>query len=127
MAAFFSMMENAFAAMKSRTMNNRRLTFLQQNTPDSPRQMKHELLKLIENGTFNNKWDTEKKEIMSDYIHLYLRLTGADIIQCNKMNNAEKKAFYIKKTFLLQNEILNHPTETLQKTPCQKKNAYKRN
>ena len=73
-----------------------------------------ELIQLIEQGSFKNKWDYRASKLNYQYIDLLLRVTPTEKAACLK-NSGGKQALYEKKIMELQKEILGDNIKKLEK------------
>lgn len=106
MRKFFLMMEKAFSDLEKPHS-----TYLSADTADSPKVIKPALLKLVREGTFDNKWNNETQKVQDDYIELILRLPKHEKFLCH-FNDQEREKVYESAIKKLQEEILQMEDDT---------------
>jgi hypothetical protein len=104
---FFKMMQQAFAHLENyKAVSKKRTSYLLNDTNDSPKVIKRELIELEKQGTFENKWDISKQSMHLNYIEMLLRLTPDEKQNCSTGTEEEKFACYFAKMKELKWEIL---------------------
>lgn len=108
LSEFFKMMQQAFSDIDNHVVLSKKgVPYLLKDTPDSPIDIKEELIKLIKHGTFAKKWNFEEEGIECEYMDMLLRLSPAEKEMC-KENSTTRLECYEKKILEIQNEILSN-------------------
>lgn len=103
---FFVILERAFSDIEHRVKISKKATpFLLRANEDCPQKAKIQLIQLIKDATFGEKWNSETKQIEDEYIEMMLRLTTKEKIAC-QFGEEIRDSCYERQFQALQQEIL---------------------
>lgn len=109
---FMIFMEKAFGDLETqRSLKKNRNLFLLTQSIFRPRTFRTDLIEIMKQGTFVNKWCLDTQTVTTDYIEMLLRLTAKEKKDCQR-SQKKRKAIYSKKMEEIQLEILSTKSQS---------------